>query len=164
MQTVKNNLGVSVHSIRNIFAALVYIFLLSIPTSCSESISPPSETATPIIPSPTLDITNTPNATLTPTPTSTLSPTPYHPALQGTPVHPAQKIITLENAEQITQLARWGKGIAHSVRHSLDGKYLAVSSTVGVYLYDADTYSLVESFDSIPGGTGDIAFSRMVNL
>ena len=50
-------------------------------------------------------------------------------------------------AEAYTQLslpegarARLGKGEINELAYSPDGKYLAVASSIGIWLYDADTY------------------------
>ena len=91
-------------------------------------------------------------------PTPTLTPTAYVPVLQGTPIHHAKEALTVENADQMVQLARWGKGVARYVKYSPDGTYLAVSSTVGTYIYTGDTYLLLSSYEPVQGGTGDIAF------
>ncbi|MBN2677700.1 MAG: hypothetical protein JXR32_06500 [Anaerolineaceae bacterium] len=101
---------------------------------------------------------STPTQAPSSTPTARLTPTAYIPALQGTPVYPAREELSAANADQIVQLAKWGKGVAKHVKYSPDGSYLAVSSTVGTYIYTGDTYSLLASYEPLKGGTGDIAF------
>ncbi len=46
-------------------------------------------------------------------------------------------VITLDNARQVKQLARFGKGTTDTVAWSPDGKTLAVASSIGVWLYEA---------------------------
>jgi len=62
------------------------------------------------------------------------------PALAGTPVSWPAETITSVNASQITELARWGKGHLGQVIWSADGKSFAVGSSIGIYLYDAETF------------------------
>lgn len=47
--------------------------------------------------------------------------------------------ITPDNVDRIQTLAMWGKGAIKQLAHSPDGKMLAVGTTAGVWLYDADT-------------------------
>jgi len=87
-------------------------------------------------------------AQTTPAPTLSLSTiTPYTapatppplPVLVGTPVpHPAAAIGP-ENVAQVTQLARWGKGSVKQIAYSPDRRLLAVASSLGAHLYDAQT-------------------------
>jgi len=62
------------------------------------------------------------------------------PAATRTPTSaPSLLSISPENASRVTQLARWGKGTVTQVAYSPDGRLLAVASSLGVYLYDAET-------------------------
>jgi WD40 repeat protein len=47
--------------------------------------------------------------------------------------------VTPQNAAQVRQLVRWGKGLAEGLAYSPDGRRLAVASGLGVYLYDAES-------------------------
>lgn len=85
--------------------------------------------------------TPTPAPNYTPTPENTPPPTP-------TPTAPA---ISIENADQLSLLARAGKGFARQVIYSHDGKLLIVASTVGVFIYDART---LEEVKQIATGAG----------
>jgi WD40 repeat protein len=62
------------------------------------------------------------------------------PVLAGTPVPWPAEVITAANAFQITQLARWGKGRIGGPAWSPDGKSFAVGASIGIYLYDAETF------------------------
>ncbi len=101
------------------------VFSLMILTACNSLIAP---TLTPIA-SATTEPTATKTATFTPTSTSTPTPT-------STPV-PASQPISPINVDQVTLLTHMGKGYAEQAVYSQDGKFLAVASTGGVYLYDA---------------------------
>ena len=48
-------------------------------------------------------------------------------------------IISPENADQVVELARLGKGSIEAVAYTPDGQLLVVASTLGIYLYDAET-------------------------
>ncbi len=52
-------------------------------------------------------------------------------------------VISLENASLVKELESWGKGNVWEIAYSADGRLLAVATTVGIYLYDAQT--LVET-------------------
>jgi WD40 repeat protein len=90
----------------------------------------------------TATATVAPTHTVSPTNTLTATPaaTPFPYALSGTPLPPAEAI-SADNAAAVTLLARWGNGIANGSDWSPDGKLLAVGSSLGVYLYDAQTLS-----------------------
>jgi WD40 repeat protein len=49
----------------------------------------------------------------------------------------------VENARNVTQLTRWGRGTPYEVAFAPDGKLLAVASGIGIYLYDAADLSEV---------------------
>ena len=51
--------------------------------------------------------------------------------------------IGVENARNVTQLTRWGRGTPYAVAFAPDGKLLAVASGIGIYLYDAADLSEV---------------------
>ena len=47
-------------------------------------------------------------------------------------------VITIENAEQIVEVARLGSGVVRRAALSPDGSLLAVAATLGVWLHDLD--------------------------
>ena len=67
------------------------------------------------------------------------TPTPRLPVLSGTPVPQPLAPISPANAEQITQLARWEKGKINQVVWSPDNQQIAIGSSIGIYLYDAQS-------------------------
>ena len=58
-------------------------------------------------------------------------------AAQG-PSTPTREPITLENAERVTELTRFGNGWVGDVAWSPDGETLALAGALGVWLYDAN--------------------------
>lgn len=50
-------------------------------------------------------------------------------------------VISVENATRLRQLARWGEGKTNATAISPDGKLLAVGTTVGILLYDYQTFT-----------------------
>jgi WD40 repeat protein len=74
----------------------------------------------------------TPTGTHTPFPTSTPTTTPYP---------QPEAVFSPENADQIRQLTRLGKGKVNALSYSPDGNYLAVGTSIGVVLYDTHTWS-----------------------
>jgi WD40 repeat protein len=97
--------------------------------------------------------------------TSTDNPTLITPSLSGfddnTATTPASTI-TVENAAQLQQLTRLGKGAIQAIALAPDGRLLAVGSTVGVYLYDIET--LEGSQLEVDTFVYDIAFDPSGNL
>ncbi|MGC8873562.1 MAG: WD40 repeat domain-containing protein [Chloroflexia bacterium] len=53
------------------------------------------------------------------------------------PVTP-QEPIAPETAGRVQPLARWGMGVPSAVAYAPDGRYLALGTTLGVYLYDPE--------------------------
>ena len=66
----------------------------------------------------------------------------------STPVPQPAAIISASNVQQVTQLARWGKGPISQVVWSPDGNQLVVASTVGIHFYDAQTLQQVQFIDT----------------
>lgn len=112
------------------------------PTETVESVTElPTSTATQTL-TPTVLPTHTPTATATPTvvPTETPLPTPtvFKYVTEGTAVPAASAPITAENAANLIQFARWGRGVIHNVAFSGNGRWLAVSTATGIYLHNAE--------------------------
>lgn len=93
---------------------------------------PPTATAT-IPPTPTETVTATP--THTPTITPTPSPTTAIWVDSGTPIAFSGATISAENGAQLTELARWGRGVITDIDLSADGQWLAVAAGSGVYIH-----------------------------
>jgi len=66
--------------------------------------------------------------------------------------------ITTVNAEQLVELARYGKGKIRDVDWSPDGDLLAVASTIGIWLYDAETLEDIRYIETDSGVTS-VAFA-----
>ena len=64
---------------------------------------------------------------------------PNEPAPLATPTL-SPKAISLTNVDAVTELARWGKGAMACVAYSPDRSLLAVGTSLGVYIYDAETF------------------------
>ena len=106
-------------------------------------------TSEPPTPSFTSTVTGTPTETLlpsttlppteTPLPSRTLTATPPTFVRENTPIPLYSRTITAENAGQLVELARLGKGRIIDVQLSPDRNYLIVQTTNGVYGYLADS-------------------------
>ena len=117
------------------------------PTSTLTTTPPPTFTLTPM---PTATQTSTLLPTATATPTETPTPTPTVPiwVSAGTAVPQPRAVIAPENAAQVTELARWGRGVINDVAYSGDGRWLTVTTFRGVYSHDTQqlqTASLIEA-------------------
>jgi WD40 repeat protein len=99
--------------------------------------------------------------TIIPTETPTAVPTPTIPSWvhEGTAVPQPEAIINPENASQLTQLARWGRGVIHDVAYSADERWLAVSTATGIYLHNAQNLTQTERWIRTTTPVDRIAFS-----
>lgn len=89
------------------------------------------------------------------------APTPATPAaLMGTPLPLLSGSISVDNADQVSQLAQWGGGMlwGSAVTYSPDGQLLAIASTLGVELYEASTLTPLQ-FIAAQSYVQSIAFS-----
>lgn len=110
------------------YRLLLGFFLLVSLVGCAGG--PATPTATPIVPDePTV---------LPATPTADSS------VQSGTPM-PVGAVISADNAASLTQLARWGQGTVKNVDYSSKAGLVAVASSFGVTLYDAQTLAEVRA-------------------
>jgi WD40 repeat protein len=65
------------------------------------------------------------------------------PVLAETPIPWPASTISLQNADDLVELAQWGKGNDFSVTYSSNSNLIALGTMNGIHLYDADT--LIES-------------------
>lgn len=105
-------------------------------TACGAE-APARSTATLAAPTIALapTLTQTPEPTFTPTATST----PRLPVALGTQLPAPGLAISPDNIDQVLELARWGKGVITDAVYSPDGEFIAVATTLGVSIYQADT-------------------------
>jgi WD40 repeat protein len=66
----------------------------------------------------------------------------------GQPVLHAAIKLTEDNAKEIRELARWGRGYVEFVDYTPDGKYLIVAASTGIYVYSADRLKLIRFIDT----------------
>ena len=115
----------------------------------------PTPSRTPFLsPTPTITGTPTPAPTGTPTrtptasPTATFTPSPTLPPVTvGTPLPGTREPIIEVNLPQVSELGRWGRGRVNGLAWSPDGAQIAVASSLGVFLYDAETLTLQRFLD-----------------
>jgi WD40 repeat protein len=67
--------------------------------------------------------------------------------------------ITLTNAAQMSELARYGRGVVNAAAWSPDGERLALATTLGVWLYEADDWDAEPSLLAGQEGALSVAFS-----
>jgi WD40 repeat protein len=112
-------------------------------------------------PSPLPSATLTATPTLTLTPTATLTPTPLLLVLPGTPLPPDLQPITLENAAYVSGLAEWNEPAVSDLAWTPDGRFLAVSTTDLIHLYDVPSRQVSRAlYPSLDGVVG-ISFSPL---
>ena len=97
----------------------------------------PTFTITPPVSPTPAGGTNT--ATPLPSPTPVVGTETIAPAEAGTALPAAREAIIESNLVELRELARWGNGQVEAMTWSPDGAQLAVSTTLGVYLYDANS-------------------------
>ena len=71
--------------------------------------------------------------------------------------------ISLENATRLEHAATYGEGQAQEISLSPDGRWMAVRSTIGIHLYDTQTWETLE-LDRPPQLISQMAFSPTGNL
>jgi len=106
-------------------------------------------------------------ATVTPTPKPTYTETPAPTAtirwddldLALTPLPLLEKVISVDNADRLQELAVWGTGRVNDIALSPDGLNLAVGTNIGVYIYDSLSFQLLQVLQT-PDGVISIAFSK----
>jgi WD40 repeat protein len=152
---------------RSLFVIIVLVLGAVVLVGCASDLETPivakngERTATKFptsTPLPTNTKVHTHTPTNIPSLTPTQTPTPIPAALQGTPFSFPAAVISKENADQVSQLARWGNGVAYDVQYSPDGKFIVVSSTIGLYLYDAETRNLIKTFEVYSKGPEIVDF------
>jgi WD40 repeat protein len=84
-------------------------------------------------------------------------PTPF--VIAGTALPHAQAPIRVENASQVVQLARWGRGRAHEMAFSPDERWLALAASGSITIYDARTLAAVCLLD-IPTPVEALTFTQ----
>jgi len=128
-----------------------------------------SPTSVPTIsPTSTIVLSVTPIPTNTPTETSTLVPTPL-PTLSirvsaGTAVPQSNQPITTDNVTQLTELARWGRGVINDISLSGNGRWVAVGTATGVYIHDTEDLSKTVHHLENPLGVEWVAISPDGNM
>ena len=141
----------------NVVPTLTSTPTLTIQSIMSPTTVPPSVTPTVTqTPVPTATQTEQPTftPTSTPTPTVTVSWT-----IEGTAVFQTSNIINPENTNQLTQLARWGRGVIHDVAYSPNGRWLAVASSTGIYVHDGADFNETNRWIQTNVPVDKIAFS-----
>jgi len=81
---------------------------------------------------------------ITSPPKSSLSESLILPVSEGTPVPQPVAAISPENAHQMVELARWGRGQIVDVAWLPNGKQLAVGSSSGIYFFDINTIRQIQ--------------------
>ena len=56
-------------------------------------------------------------------------------------------------------IARLGKGIINEIAYSPNGKHLAVAASIGIWIYDMETYQEIELISGAEGHINSVAFS-----
>jgi len=145
---VKSNKWIVIGSFFFILLCGVVAFLTNVPVLFSPTPSVfPTRTLQPIAVSPS------PSVVMTPTPTATMLP-----AAMSTPIPDVSAVISVSNADRLVALTRWGQGSIQQIAYSPDGMRLAVATSIGVYIYDAQTMTPQQFLDA-HSRVLDIAFS-----
>lgn len=124
---------------------IVYVTLLA---ACGASPSVQQVQSTATLAPPTVTFTPTLTSTPKPTFTPTATATPRLPVAPGTQMPSPGLALSADNLDQVVEFARWGKGVITDVAYSPDGKLIAVATTLGVSLYQADTLKEKNYFET----------------
>ena len=113
--------------------SLPALAVTAVPLPTATALTIPSPIATALtIPSPVATAT-APRASPIPSPASIRVTSPF------APLPPLHTVISAGTATQVSLLAEWGKGPIQGMRYSPDGTTIAVDSSIGLYLYDAQS-------------------------
>jgi len=123
-----------------LFLSIAGIFLAGCGPSKEQLAAQPASTSIATV-SPIATQPSTAIPTLTPTSTQTPTPTLELPVLEGTAFPKPNVPISVENVDQVVELARYGKPIPGKVFYFPDGKTLAVFTSSGMYFYDVESLS-----------------------
>jgi len=129
---------------KKLFGLIILLFLV---VGCSTSQVEPTSTPSPL---PSTE-TSTPTLTPTSTQSNTPSPTPIPlklPVLNGTPVPLSNISISVNNADKVTELARYWGNPDSVVRVTRDGKTLVMANVEGIYFYDIPSGALLKTIDA----------------
>ena len=99
--------------------------------------TPPPQPS-PIILTNTVTVTSTRPPTLTPKPSATIPPS-------QTPT-PTPAALDLNNTSQIKEIHKLGKGVIGQIVYSPDGSRIAVASSTGIRLHNAETLEIIAEF------------------
>jgi WD40 repeat protein/tRNA A-37 threonylcarbamoyl transferase component Bud32 len=118
---------------------LIRVIPTRTPTETTLSAVPLTTTPTKTTPS-AVPLSATPIQTVSPTITLTPSPTPLR----------LQDLVPIraENLAAVRQLARLGKGVITQIAYAPQGDRLAVGTSLGVYVYDAQSLEQVNFFET----------------
>lgn len=121
------------------------------------SVAVPSATVTGMTPAKTAvaatatshpPITPTANQTLLLTPTEPINAVTF-PVFQGTSLSSMiNQPITPQNINQMIMIGLWGIGDVNRLTTSPDGKHLGVASSIGIFMFDAQTLKLEKYLDT----------------
>lgn len=138
-----------------------------LPTSTTSILQKTSTIYTPTIP-PTVPATRTPvptpklftaaknDPTQIHTPIVIIEPTgTFVPSITSTP---GPLTLSINNIRNISQLSWWGMGTPNATAWSPDGTILAVGSSIGIYLYETNSFNLIRFIYS-GENVGVLAFS-----
>jgi hypothetical protein len=144
-----------------IYLALLALLTVAAGAGCTTTQPPATETATP--PGTATPTPETPRATHTSAPPPTAThipppPTPKLPVLAGTPVPLPEEPISPDNVDRLAELAIWGRGEVREVAYSPDGAILAIGTTTGIWLHDAETLALLH-FINVGTSVSGLTFS-----
>lgn len=124
-------------------------------TPTSSPAAAPRDTRTPT-PSRT-PFTLPPSAT--PSPTVTLRPATGAWVMAGTAIPPSREVITAARAAEISELARWGRGVITDIDLSADGRFLAVAAGAAVFIHDAADLAVEPQVIQAPGHVSAVALA-----
>lgn len=88
----------------------------------------------------------------TPPDTPTLTPEP-------TAAQPAFTPLNATNLDQIRLINRWGRGKVNDLALSDNGQWIAVGTTLGIWVLDTSDIAAEPFFQAVPGGAARVALS-----
>lgn len=155
---------------RKTISVLLFVTLFLAACTNAQPTPEPTQTTTAVIAEvvvtdTAVSPTNTPSPSQTPQPTATNTSTPIPTptvsirVLAGTAVPQPSQPITPDNVTQLTELARWGRGVINDIDLSGNGRWIAVGTATGVYIHDAQDLSQTVFHLETPTAVESVAIS-----
>lgn len=86
------------------------------------------------------------------------TPSPLEKVFADTPIPVIEVAISPENVNNVTEIARWGDGIAQKIIITPDGQFVVIASSIGFYIFSYKNFEIIK-FVELSSDIGDVAIT-----